>query len=229
MSSVPPLESPPKAICFDLDGTLLDSLVDLADSMNAALREFGHPEYPTRAYRYFVGNGARALVTRTLPEVHRDPETIEVVFQCYQAIYRANWNNKTRPYPGIPELLDALQARDLPLTVLSNKPHASTIVCVEEILKDWEFDVVLGQRDSVPHKPDPAGVFEIAEKLQLVPSDFLYLGDSVIDMQTATVAGCVIVGVLWGFREGDELRQHGAQYLIETPLDLLKLLPSVRV
>ena len=119
--------------------------------------------------------------------------------------------------------------RDLPLTVLSNKPHASTIVCVEEILKDWEFDVVLGQRDSVPHKPDPAGVFEIAEKLQLVPSDFLYLGDSVIDMQTATVAGCVIVGVLWGFREGDELRQHGAQYLIETPLDLLKLLPSVSV
>ena len=87
MSSVPPLESPPKAICFDLDGTLLDSLVDLADSMNAALREFGHPEYPTRAYRYFVGNGARALVTRTLPEVHRDPETIEVVFQRYQAIY----------------------------------------------------------------------------------------------------------------------------------------------
>jgi len=229
MISVPPLNSAPKAVCFDLDGTLLDSLDDLADSMNAALREFGHPEHPTNAYRYFLGDGARVLVTRTLPEAHRDPETVETVFQCYQAIYRKSWHNKTRPYSGIPELLDALQARDLPLTVLSNKPHASTVVCVEEILKDWGFKVILGQRDSVPHKPDPAGVFEIAEKLQLAPGDFLYLGDTAIDMQTATAAGCVTVGVLWGFREADELREHGAQHLIATPLDLLKLLPPVRV
>jgi phosphoglycolate phosphatase len=102
-------------------------------------------------------------------------------------------------------------------------------VCVEEILKDWGFKVILGQRDSVPRKPDPAGVFEIAEKLQLAPGDFLYLGDTAIDMQTATAAGCVTVGVLWGFREADELREHGAQHLIATPLDLLKLLPPVRV
>ena len=226
MTSVPPIDSIPQAICFDLDGTLLDSLDDLADSMNAALREFGHPEHPTRDYRYFVGEGARLLVTCTLPEVHRDPETIETVFQRYQAIYRENWNRKTRPYRGIPELLDALQARGLSLTVLSNKPHAFTVACVQELLSAWDFDVILGQRDSVPRKPDPAGVFEIAEKLRLAPSDFLYLGDTAVDMQTATAAGCVTVGVLWGFRKAEELRENGAQHLITTPLDLLELLPK---
>ena len=226
MTSVPPVDFTPQAVCCDLDGTLLDSLDDLADSMNAALREFGPPEHPTRDYRYLVGEGARLLVTRTLPEAHRDPETIETVFQRYQGIYRENWNCKTRPYPGIPELLDALQARGLSLAVLSNKPHAFTVACVQELLGAWDFEVILGQRDSVPRKPDPAGVFEIAEKLRLVPSDFLYLGDTAIDMQTATAAGCVAVGVLWGFREAEELLENGAQHLITTPLDLLELLPK---
>jgi len=225
MTSVPSLGSAPKAVCFDLDGTLLDSLDDLADSMNAALREFGHPEHPTRDYRYFVGEGARLLVQRTLPEGHCDPETIEAVFQRYQSIYHANWNNKTRPYSGIPELLDALQARGLPLTVLSNKPHASTVKCVAEMLGRWKFEVILGQREAVPRKPDPAGVLEIAETLQLAPGDLLYLGDTAVDMQTASSAGCIAIGVLWGFREAEELWENGAQHLIETPLELLELLP----
>lgn len=139
----------------------------------------------------------------------------------FRDIYAARWNVHTRPYPQIPELLDALADRSARMAVLSNKPHAFTTRCVAEFLPGKNLEVVLGQRDSVPRKPDPAGALEVADTLGVPANRFLYLGDSAIDMQTARRAGMVPIGALWGFRSRDELETGGAERLIQRPLELL--------
>ncbi|MBE0617611.1 MAG: HAD family hydrolase [Proteobacteria bacterium] len=132
--------------------------------------------------------------------------------------------NKTRPYPGISELLDALQTRRVPFAILSNKPHAATLDLVTRLLSRWRFAAVLGARDTVPKKPHPAGALEIAENLGLTPAAFAYVGDTPVDMGTARAAGMFAAGVLWGFRSGAELHEAGAQILLTEPADLLPLL-----
>lgn len=213
-----------QAIIFDLDGTLLNTLDDLADAMNRTLLQAGFPTHPADAYRYFVGNGAKMLVTRALPETERDAETIVHWLRVFRADYQAHWKVKTRPYPGISDMLDALNARGLPLAVLSNKPEADAQRCVRELLPHWRFTMVVGQRDHVPHKPDPTGALEIAQTLHIAPADILYLGDSSVDMDTAVAAGMFPVGVLWGFRTREELVQHGARALLAQPIEVLDLL-----
>ena len=131
---------------------------------------------------------------------------------------------KTRPYEGVPALLDALTARGTPMAVLSNKPHDSTLAVVASFLARWHFAAVFGAREAIPVKPDPAGALEIAGLLGLPPADIAYLGDTNTDMQTATAAGMFPVGALWGFRTADELLENGARALLETPLELLPLL-----
>ena len=212
------------AVLFDLDGTLLDTLEDLGNSMNRVLITQGFPTHPLDAYRYFVGDGITMLVTRTLPEEQRNEAVIQRCMALFREDYGQNWKVKTRPYDGIPEMLDALEARGLKLTILSNKPHEFTKRCVAQILPSWHFDIVLGQRDAVPRKPDPAGAIEIAEVLNITPSEFLYLGDTANDMQTAVAAGMFPVGVLWGFRTRQELLENGAQVLLDRPLDILTIL-----
>ncbi len=214
-----------QAVLFDLDGTLLDSLDDLADAMNEALGQLGFPPHPSSAYRYFVGDGVEELAARALPEGHRDQTTIIQCFQRMRAIYRHRWNVKTRPYPGIPELLNGLTERGLKLTILSNKPDEFTRAMVEYYFASWPFSLVAGQKEEVPRKPDPAGALAIAEHLGIAPERFLYLGDTNTDMKTARAAGMFPVGVLWGFRGAEELRANGAEILIESPLDLLKTGP----
>ena len=138
--------------------------------------------------------------------------------------YRECWNRHTVPYQGIPELLNALTKRKLKLAVLSNKPQEFNVLTVDHLLQNWNFDLILGQRDGVPKKPDPAGMLEICQQLRVLSEEFLYLGDTATDMKTAVAAGCYPVGVLWGFRSEKELKDNGALAIIKKPLDALDLL-----
>ncbi len=212
-----------KAVLFDLDGTLLNTLDDLADSMNAALKQFGFPSHPVDNYRYLIGDGLRNLVLRALPEHDHDEATISQITMAQREEYARNWANKTLPYEGVPELLDALQERGIATCILSNKPDDFTRVIVQKFLSKWKFDAVRGQNKDTPIKPDPSGAVQIALDLQLSTSDFLYVGDSNTDMETANAAGMFPVGVLWGFRKKDELISAGAKVLIERPTDLWSL------
>ena len=213
-----------KAVLFDLDGTLLDSIEDMGDSLNRVLVQNGFPTHDRDAYCRFVGDGATNLINRALPEGKRTESIISSCLKSFLVDYDKNWNVKTRLYDGIPELLDTLTSRGLKISVLSNKPHRYTLKCMDGFLSDWEFDVVFGQRDEVPRKPDPAGALEIAEQLNIIPSDFLYLGDTETDLKTSFAAGMFPVGVLWGFRSAGELRENGAKVLINGPLEVLELL-----
>ncbi len=213
-----------KAVLFDLDGTLLDTLQDLAAAGNRVLGGQGMPEHPVDAYRYFVGDGINVLAERILPTALRSPETIAATAAAFQAEYANNWNDRSAPYAGIPAMLDQLIAAGLRLCILSNKPDAFTRLCVEQLLPHWSFDPLLGQRPGVPKKPDPAGALEVAARLGLAPAEILYVGDTAVDMRTGVAAGMDAVGVLWGFRGADELRQAGAWRLISRPDELLPLL-----
>jgi phosphoglycolate phosphatase len=216
-----------RAVLFDLDGTLLDTLDDLADSANFALRRLGLPEHPAESYKYFVGDGIENLVRRAVPEAHHDEATLDRCLSLTREQYAMRWADKTRPYEGIGNLLDALTARGAPMAVLSNKPEEFTRLCVDRLLAGWRFEVVLGASPSLPRKPDPAGARQIAERLQLEPGSIIYLGDTGTDMQTAVRAGMFPVGALWGFRSADELLVHGARVVIREPRELLQLLGSV--
>jgi len=212
-----------KAVIFDLDGTLLDTLEDLADAMNRTLEERGFPSHPVKAYRYFVGNGVAKIVSRTLPPDKQDKELRADCIKAFLEEYDRNWNRKTRPYDGVAELLDALTMKQIPMAIFTNKPHAFAELCVQEFLSRWKFKAVFGQRDGYPLKPDPAVPQGIAGMLNISPEQFLYLGDSDADMKTAVNAGMLPVGALWGFRSEEELRDAGAVELISRPADLLKL------
>lgn len=215
---------PRRAIIFDLDGTLLDTLDDIADSMNAVLEAHRLPTHQRESYRYFVGEGAVKLVTRALPRDLRKEAEIEKFVGRFRRVYSQNWNVKTRPYDGIPEMLDQLEGLGVRKAVLSNKPDRFTRLCVDEFLFRWEFDFVLGENEAIRPKPDPRGAVFISDKLGVPPTCILFVGDTSIDMETAFRAGMIPIGALWGFRSGDELRHGGAQFLVEHPLDILKFL-----
>ncbi len=213
-----------KALIFDLDGTLLDTLEDLGNAMNRVLVKKGFPTHSLDAYRYFVGDGITMLVTRTLPPEDRDNETTHYCLEAFREDYSQNWNIKTKPYDGIPEMLDAVAARGLKMAILSNKPDDFTKRCVAELLPNWDFDLVLGQRKGVPQKPDPAGALEIAAHFQVPISQILYLGDTAVDMQTAIAAQMLPVGALWGFRPLEELQKSGARAFLKQPIEILTLI-----
>lgn len=211
-----------KAVLFDLDGTLLDTLEDIANACNAALARHGFPAHPPRAYRYFVGDGVQVLMSRVVPAGHANPETLAAVALAYREDYGRHWNARTRPYDGIPELLDQLTRRGLALAVLSNKPDDFTRRCVSELLPRWVFSRVLGASSAFPPKPDPAAALHVAAGLNLPVEEVIYLGDTDTDMKTATAAGMLPVGALWGFRTAEELRQSGARHLVAHPQELLE-------
>jgi len=213
-----------EAVIFDLDGTLLDTLQDLADAVNGVLRCSGFPQHGLEAYRYFVGDGVEDLARRALPEKYRDEATVSGFVTAIMEEYRQRWPNHTRPFEGIPELLDILTARRIRMAILTNKPDDSTRVMVSNLLPRWQSHIILGATPFLPKKPDPQGALQIADHLNLPPQAFLYVGDSDIDMKTASAAGMYAVGVLWGFRTADELISNGAKVLIRKPLELLELL-----
>ena len=211
-----------KAALFDLDGTLLNTLDDLADSANSSLKSLHFPVHPTDSYRYFVGDGMRTLIERIMPEKSSEKQIAECE-GIFKKIYSAHWADKTRPYQGVEIMLPALLILGQKLAILSNKPDEFTRMCVKRFFPaDW-FDCVRGQCDDVPKKPDPKGALIIAEKLGLLPEDILYVGDTATDIQTGKRAGMKTVGVLWGFREIDELEQNGADYIVSTPREIVQL------
>ncbi len=216
---------PYKAVLFDLDGTLLNTLDDLANTANRVLADKGFPTHPLDAYRYFVGEGAAKLIVRALPpEKRHDDRCIQACIEAFYEDYDLNWNVSTHPYKGIPAMLDALSVRKIKLAVLSNKPDKFTQKCVGEFLSKWSFEAVFGLRENVPRKPDPIGALEVATLLDLPPSRFIYVGDTSIDMLTANAAGMFAVGVEWGFRPADELKAAGAKLIIGHPSAILNLL-----
>ena len=209
-----------KAVIFDLDGTLLDTLEDLANSMNSVLESQSLPKHDIEKYKYFVGNGMRNLVMRTLPEDKREECFINYCHDLMKDEYKKRWAETTKPYDGIVEMLETLTSLKYKLAILSNKPHDFTKLIVKELLDCCKFDVVFGERSGIPRKPDPAGAIEIANILNIPLEECVYLGDTGTDMVTAKSAGMYAVGVLWGFRKADELIKNGADVLIKTPMEL---------
>jgi len=211
-----------RALIFDLDGTLLDTIRDIADAVNKALSSLGFPEHEFDAYKYFVGDGEDKLAFRALPEGHRDPPTVNAVLAGFRETYSKHWGDNTRPFPGIPELLDSFTHKALRMAILSNKGQQFAEATVSALLGRWHFKVVLGAQPSIPAKPDPAGALKIAKETGIAPADFIYLGDSGVDMKTAVAAGMYPIGALWGYRKGDELLAAGAKALIKKPTELLR-------
>jgi len=217
----------PRAVIFDLDGTLLDTLADIGEAANRVLVSLGFPPHEPARYRNFVGAGVRVLFARALPGTAADEATITRCARNFQEQYARNWNQATRPYDGIGQMLDQVLQRKLKMAVLSNKPDDFTRRCVQHYLAAWPLDPVLGQREGVGRKPDPAGALEILNQWQIPPTQCLYLGDSDIDMQTATAAGVLPIGATWGFRTAEELTGSGARYLIHHPMELIDLVDGL--
>ena len=212
------------AVLFDLDGTLLNTLQDVADSVNRGLASLSLPQHSVEAYKTLIGEGRDVLVRRALPADHRDDTTALKLLNLVNAEYQVHWADNTRPYPGIPELLDALTAKGIKIAVLSNKADDLTNLCVTKLLSRWHFTLVAGAKPSVPNKPDPTAALQIAKQMGISPGQFLYLGDSDIDMKTANNTGMYAIGAGWGFRSEQELIGAGAKAVIQHPGELLKYL-----
>jgi len=211
-----------KAVIFDLDGTLLDTLADLAAAVNLVLAANGYKTHPVAAYKYLLGRGMENLVRSALAEEKPEQETVLELQKQVEAEYAKCWADTTETYAGIPELLDGLAERNISMAILSNKPHSFMQVIVDKFFSCWHFEVVLGARETCPKKPDPAGAKEIVSTLKLRGEQILYVGDTDTDMQTAGNAGLLPVGVLWGFRTEKELRGNGAWQIAAEPVELLK-------
>lgn len=213
-----------KGVIFDLDGTLVNSLEDLADSMNVVLQSHNFPTHSLQTYKQFIGNGIRNLVYKSLPEANKDEVIIGKCYDSMIEIYRNNAVNKTKPYDGITGLLDELVSRNMKLAVFSNKADEFTKHIVLTLLPEWNFEAIVGLSNEAHKKPNPFVALQISEKLGISPEDMIYLGDSGTDMQTANNARMSAVGALWGFRSKEELTSNGAKYLLNNPLELLKIL-----
>jgi len=212
-----------KAVIFDLDGTLVDSLADLSDSVNLMLESYGFPTHEVEKYRYFVGNGSKKLMERTLPrDKAASAEFVEEALAKYKAIYKERLLEKTRPYNGVRELLAELKSRGIPLAVCTNKHNDAALTIVKILFAPGTFEEVLGDRPGFPKKPNPATPLEIASHLGVKPAEGAFLGDPSVDMETAVHAGFLPVGVLWGFRPEEELVKSGAKVLLKAPLELLE-------
>jgi len=212
-----------EAVVFDLDGTLIDSLHDIADSMNRVLTANGFPIHPYESYRTFVGKGLLNLVEMALPNFVTDEVTVRNVHGELISDYKHHFVEKTILYPGIATLLDTLSEKNIGMAILSNKADIITQRIAGELLRSWPFALIIGTGDAIPRKPDPTGAFLCASSLNVKPSNIVYVGDSGIDMQTAVRTGMLPVGVTWGFRSREELESNGAAIIIDHPSELLTL------
>jgi phosphoglycolate phosphatase len=221
-----------KALIFDLDGTLLDSLPDIAKAMNIMLERMGYPTHNTEQYKYLVGEGIKELVKHAIPgnrlndyiDENGNENGIDSLVLEYRKIYDTQWRIQTRPYNGIPEMLDELTRRKIKMGILSNKLDDFVKRMVTELLPTWKFDAVFGTRPGIPLKPNPTTPLEMARIMDTDPSEMIFVGDSGIDMQTAVHSKMLPIGVLWGLRDEQELKTNGAAALIEHPLDLFEIL-----
>ena len=211
-----------KAVIFDLDGTLADTIASITYCGNLALSRFGLSSFGEEDYKRFVGDGAAMLVRRALLAAGDERlEHFDEVYEAYLEIFAKDCMYQVKPYEGICALLEELKRLSVRIAVLSNKPDRDSLRVVEALFGKGYFDFVQGQRADIPRKPDPAGVYRIMEAFVLPAGDFLYVGDSGVDMKTGRAAGIFTVGVLWGFRDREELVENGADAVISKPLELL--------
>ena len=211
-----------KAVIFDLDGTLADTIASITYCGNLALSRFGLPSFGEEDYKHFVGDGAAMLIRRALLATGDERlEHFDEVYETYLEIFAKDCMYQVKPYEGICALLEELKRLSVRIAVLSNKPDRDSLRVVEALFGKGYFDFVQGQREDIPRKPDPAGVYRIMEAFVLPAGDFLYVGDSGVDMKTGRAAGIFTVGVLWGFRDREELVENGADAVISKPLELL--------
>lgn len=210
-------------IIFDVDGTLLNTIDDLANSMNSVLKKHGFPEHATEKYKYFVGNGMEKLARRALPAEGINEKMIRLYLEELEDEYSKRWNEFTKPYEGIKELLDNLDALGIQMSVLSNKPHQFTKIVIDKFFGLDRFCFVFGARVSIPKKPDPYSALEISRLSGIPASNYIYLGDSGVDMKTANASGMYAVGAAWGFREDEELLENGAKTIIKSPMEIINI------
>ena len=211
-----------KTVIFDLDGTLLDSIEDIASSMNKVLESLQLPTHKIEDYKHFVGGGVDILVDNALS--NQSKEIKDEVIKRFKIEYDGKLHSKTLPYDGIYELLDELKKLDINLAVLSNKPHEFTVSYVNHFFKNYNFKEIHGQKKDVPKKPDPKAALDIVKCLDSSCENTYFIGDTKIDMQTAKNANMSAIGVLWGFRDEKELRDFGADFIVSNPLEILKIL-----
>ena len=209
-----------KTILFDLDGTLLNTIDDLADAANWVCTQHGWPTFPVETYKHFVGNGIPKLVERFSPAEARTPEQLAATLAEFSARYDAHKEDKTAPYPGIPELLEQLQEKGMILAVASNKYQSATVKLISHYFPNIRFTAVFGQREGVNVKPDPTVVHDILDITRISREDVLYVGDSGVDMQTAANAGVTACGVTWGFRPRTELEEFHPAHIVDNATDI---------
>jgi phosphoglycolate phosphatase len=207
-------------LIFDLDGTLVDSLPGIAASLNRSLQAHGMAAHSDQAVRSFVGDGLAILVRRAAP-AGTLPETLESLVRCFKADYAISWRDGSLPFPGVPEMLEDLQNHGIRMAVLSNKVHSFTVEMVAGIFPAIAFTTVLGQQDGVPHKPDPAGALQIAAAAAIPPAECVVIGDSTMDVETATRAGMRCLAVSWGYHDVQRLLDAGATNVLHKPADCL--------
>lgn len=217
------------AVIFDLDGTLLNTLNDIANCANSVLADWRCPLHSVETYADLVGDGLINLARKALPATRRSSEEIDSFVEAYQRLYAARWNETTTWYPGIPELLNGLSSSGIPLAILSNKNDDFTKLCVSWYFPTVPFRVVRGARANVPLKPDPHSALEIAQSLGARPSHSLFVGDSEIDIQTAANATMLGVGVSWGYRDRATLEKSGATTVISSPGELTTLIDNAEL
>jgi phosphoglycolate phosphatase len=211
-----------KTVIFDLDGTLLDSIEDIASSMNKVLESLQLPTHKIEDYKHFVGGGVDILVENALS--NQSKEIKDEVIKRFKIEYDGKLHSKTLPYDGIYDLLDELKKLDINLAVLSNKPHEFTVSYVNHFFKNYNFKEIHGQKKDVPKKPDPKAALDIVKCLDSSCENTYFIGDTKIDMQTAKSANMTAIGVLWGFRDEKELRDFGADFIVSNPLEILKII-----
>ena len=209
-----------KLIIFDLDGTLLNTIADLASATNHALAANGYPQHATEEYRFFVGNGINKLFERALPDGEKTETNVLRIRQSFIPYYDVHCADLTRPYPGIPELLNTLQQKGIQIAVASNKYQRATGKLIPHFFPDIRFTAILGQREGIPRKPDPQIVFDILQATGVDKADVLYVGDSGVDMQTGLNAGVETCGVTWGFRPRTELEPFHPQHIVDNVAEL---------
>lgn len=212
-----------KAVIFDLDGTLIDSLSDIASTMNRVLVEHGFPEHDIEAYRFLVGHGLEELVREALPADRRRENDVDFFLLEFRRVYKKHCLDTTRPFPGINSLLSFLEEKKIPKAVLSNKSDQYTKQLVAELFPDYEFHTVQGTVQGVPLKPEPGAAVSIAGNMHMDPGSVLFVGDSAVDIQTGQNAGMATAAVTWGIRPREELVKYNPTYLVNRPEELENL------
>lgn len=215
-----------KAVLFDLDGTLADSLIDLADGVNRAIASKGFPTHDVEAFKYFVGDGIPKMIERALPKSNRDTDTINEIKDIFLPYYAIHYADNTYAYEGMPELVNTLKTQGFIVAVVTNKEQHIANEVVKSLYGDV-FDLIFGKRDGIPAKPDPTAALMAMEELGVTPQECVFIGDSGMDVATAVNSGAVPVGELWGFRKEDELLENGAKYIISKPSELLDIIKEL--